>query len=210
MTELREEGGSMLETLLTLIASHTISRLVNWCCHSHGLFTPTNQNISLNLIKLFVINRKPQNKSKMWIYCCLYLLSVNLMAALGSLSAIARQRPAFMAIVVQAFESLHGIVRLSYNYSECVAGKMLSSKLTLTLTSDWHHSPNINITLSRETFIRITEMITNRTIARWRYLTTTTTIHFGFALLFKFVNPAEDYRTIALICIRKQQTQGFW
>ena len=131
MTELREEGGSMLETLLTLIASHTISRLVNWCCHSHGLFTATNQNISLNLIKLFVINRKPQNKSKMWIYSCLYLLSVNLMAALGSLSAIARQRPAFMAIVVQAFESLHGIVRLSYNYSECVAGKMLSSKLTL-------------------------------------------------------------------------------
>ena len=58
MTELREEGGSMLETLLTLIASHTISRLVNWYCHSHGLFTPTNQNISLNLIKLFVINRK--------------------------------------------------------------------------------------------------------------------------------------------------------
>lgn len=53
------------------------------------------------------------------------------MAALGSLSAIARQRPAFMAIVVQAFESLHGIVRLSYNYSECVAGKMVSSKLTL-------------------------------------------------------------------------------
>ena len=30
------------------------------------------------------------------------------MAALGSLSAIAHQRPAFMAIVVQAFESLHG------------------------------------------------------------------------------------------------------
>ena len=29
MTELREEGGSMLETLLTLIASPTISRLVN-------------------------------------------------------------------------------------------------------------------------------------------------------------------------------------
>ena len=36
------------------------------------------------------------------------VISVNLMAALGSLSAIARQRPAFMAIVVQAFESLHG------------------------------------------------------------------------------------------------------
>ena len=32
----------------------------------------------------------------------------------------------------------------------------------------------------------------NRTIARGRYLTTTTRIHFGFALLFKFVNPAED------------------
>ena len=161
MTELREEGGSMLETLLTLIASHTISRLVNWCCHSHGLFTPTNQNISLNLIKLFVINRKPQNKSKMWIYCCLYLLSVNLMAALGSLSAIARQRPAFMAIVVQAFESLHGIVRLSYNYNKCVASRMLSSKLTLSLKSDWHQSPAINIALSRQKFMRITEMITN-------------------------------------------------
>ena len=32
----------------------------------------------------------------------------------------------------------------------------------------------------------------NRTIARGRYLTTTTRIHFGFALLFNFVNPAED------------------
>ena len=31
---------------------------------------------------------------------------------------------------------------------------------------------------------------------------------FGFALLFKFVNPAEEWRTIALICTRKQQTQG--
>ena len=40
------------------------------------------------------------------------------MAALGSLSAIARQRPAFMAIVVQAFESLHGrgmINQLDFN-----------------------------------------------------------------------------------------------
>ena len=40
------------------------------------------------------------------------------MAALGSLSAIARQRPAFMAIVVQAFESLHGrgiIIQFDFN-----------------------------------------------------------------------------------------------
>ena len=50
----------------------------------------------------------------------------------------------------------------------------------------------------------------SRTIAQWRYLTTTTRIHFSFPLLFKFVNPAEDERTIALICTRKQQTQGFW
>lgn len=91
----------------------------------------------------------------------MYLLSVNLMAALGSLSAIARQRPAFMAIVVQAFESLHGIVRLSYNYSECVAGKMLSSKLTHSFKSDLHQSPEFNIALSREKFMRITETITN-------------------------------------------------
>ena len=83
------------------------------------------------------------------------------MAALGSLSAIARQRPAFMAIVVQAFESLHGIVRLSYNYSECVAGKLLSSKLTHRLKSDLHQSPEFNIALSREKFMRITETITN-------------------------------------------------
>lgn len=75
MTELREEGGSMLETLLTLIASHTISRLVNWCCHSHGLFTPTNQNISLNLIKLFVINRKRRNKSKINVNLLLFVSS---------------------------------------------------------------------------------------------------------------------------------------
>jgi len=69
MTELREEGGSTLESLLTLIASHTIS-------------------------------------------------SVNLMAALGSLSAIARQRPAFMAIVVQAFESLHANLPTSLSKSQ--------------------------------------------------------------------------------------------
>jgi len=46
------------------------------------------------------------------------VISVNLMAALGSLSAIARQRPAFMAIVVQAFESLHGrsmIIQFYFN-----------------------------------------------------------------------------------------------
>ncbi|KAJ7374359.1 hypothetical protein OS493_007448 [Desmophyllum pertusum] len=69
MTELREEGGSTLESLLTLIASHTIS-------------------------------------------------SVNLMASLGSLSAIARQRPAFMAIVVQAFESLHANLPTSLSKSQ--------------------------------------------------------------------------------------------
>ena len=38
----------------------------------------------------------------------------------------------------------------------------------------------------------IVNSVANRTIARWRHLTTTTRIHFGFALLFKFVNPAED------------------
>lgn len=46
-------------------------------------------------------------KNKSNLNFCI-VISVNLMAALGSLSAIARQRPAFMAIVVQAFESLHG------------------------------------------------------------------------------------------------------
>ena len=45
----------------------------------------------------------------------------------------------------------------------------------------------------------------NRTIARWRYLTKTTRIHFVFALLFKFLNPAEDKRTIALICTRNNK-----
>ena len=29
-------------------------------------------------------------------------------------------------------------------------------------------------------------------------------------LLFKFVNSTEVYRTRALICTRKQQTEGFW
>jgi len=59
MAELREEGGTTLEALLTLVASPTIS-------------------------------------------------SVNLMACLGTLSNIARQRPIFMSTVVQSFESLHG------------------------------------------------------------------------------------------------------
>ena len=45
------------------------------------------------------------------------ICSVNLMASLGSLSAIARQRPAFMSIVVQAFESLHGRCIHPFTYS---------------------------------------------------------------------------------------------
>ena len=53
-------------------------------------------------------------------------------------------------------------------------------------------------------FFRILPTL-NSTIARWRYLTTTTKIHFGFALLFKLVNPAVDLRTIALICTRKNK-----
>ena len=40
--------------------------------------------------------------------------------------------------------------------------------------------------------VDLREWVLNRTIARWRYLTTTTRIHFGFSLLFKFVNPTED------------------
>ena len=47
-------------------------------------------------------------RSYMLITSYISITSVNLMASLGSLSAIARQRPAFMSIVVQAFESLHG------------------------------------------------------------------------------------------------------
>lgn len=35
-------------------------------------------------------------------------LSVNLMASMGTLAAIAKQRPAFFSLVVEAFESLHG------------------------------------------------------------------------------------------------------
>lgn len=34
--------------------------------------------------------------------------SINLTAALGSLATIARQRPMFMAEVIQAYETLHG------------------------------------------------------------------------------------------------------
>ena len=34
--------------------------------------------------------------------------------------------------------------------------------------------------------------VSNRQFSRWRHLTTTTRIHFVFAFLFKFVNPAED------------------
>ena len=47
------------------------------------------------------------------------ITSVNLMASLGSLSAIARQRPAFMSIVVQAFESLHGKKLLFMSFGLC-------------------------------------------------------------------------------------------
>ena len=56
------------------------------------------------------------------VKCGFFSLSVNLMAALGSLSAIARQRPAFMSIVVQAFESLHGeYVQLSFKNLTVIA-----------------------------------------------------------------------------------------
>lgn len=97
MTELREEGGSMLETLLTLIASPTIS-------------------------------------------------SVNLMAALGSLSAIARQRPAFMSIVVQAFESLHANLPTSLSKSQ-VSSVRKNLKLHL-MSLLKHPSSGINLKFS--------------------------------------------------------------
>ncbi|XP_031566101.1 symplekin-like [Actinia tenebrosa] len=69
MPELREEGGTTLEALLTLSASPTIS-------------------------------------------------SVNLMASLGTLSNIARQRPIFMSTVVQTFESLHANLPTSLSKSQ--------------------------------------------------------------------------------------------
>ncbi|EDO33007.1 predicted protein, partial [Nematostella vectensis] len=69
MQELREEGGTTLEALLSLIASPTIS-------------------------------------------------SVNLMAGLGTLSNIARQRPVFMSTVVQTFESLHANLPTSLSKSQ--------------------------------------------------------------------------------------------
>ena len=34
--------------------------------------------------------------------------SVNLMASMGTLATVAKHRPQFMSIVVQAFETLHG------------------------------------------------------------------------------------------------------
>ena len=61
--------------------------------------------------------------------------------------------------------------------------------------------------MTRDYFAKTRKLLTNGRIARWRYLTR---IYFVFALLFKFANSAEDKRTIALICRRKQQTQGFW
>ena len=39
------------------------------------------------------------------------------MASLGTLAAIAKQRPPFMSLVVEAFESLHGIYVYIYIYS---------------------------------------------------------------------------------------------
>ena len=58
--------------------------------------------------------------------------------------------------------------------------KFLFSSTTICLTTNIVHQLQQQNTFN------------NRTIARWRYLTTTTRIHFSFALLFKFVNPAED------------------
>ena len=47
MTELREEGGSTLESLLTLIASHTISRLVM-----------TNKILNIELYTLYKLYKR--------------------------------------------------------------------------------------------------------------------------------------------------------
>ena len=51
--------------------------------------------------------------------CSLIFYSVNLMASLGTLAAIAKQRPAFMSLVVEAFESLHGKVKWQWNEMFC-------------------------------------------------------------------------------------------
>ncbi|CAB4003514.1 Symplekin [Paramuricea clavata] len=69
MTQLREEGGTTLEALLSLVASPNIS-------------------------------------------------SVNLMASMGTLAAIAKQRPDFMSLVVEAFESLHANLPTSLSKSQ--------------------------------------------------------------------------------------------
>ena len=47
---------------------------------------------------------------------CFSAFSVNLMASMGTLAAIAKQRPAFMSLVVEAFESLHGETASGVNW----------------------------------------------------------------------------------------------
>jgi hypothetical protein len=49
-----------------------------------------------------------------WVHFC---FSVNLMASMGTLAAIAKQRPHFMSLVVEAFESLHGKMNGRDNYT---------------------------------------------------------------------------------------------
>ena len=51
--------------------------------------------------------------------------------------------------------------------------------------SYWYENDFLYVSCKENSFFK-------RTIAQWQYFTTTTRIHFGFALLFKFVNPAED------------------
>ena len=50
----------------------------------------------------------------------------------------------------------------------------------------------------------------NWPFARWRHFITTTTIFFVFPFTLEFGSPSEVWVTKALICKRKQTSEGFW
>ena len=78
-----------------------------------------------------------------------------------------------------------GIVFPDNSFWDLIGDTRLSLCFKTRVQSYWYENDFLYASCKENLFFK-------RTIAQWRYFTTTTRIHFGFALLFKFVNPAED------------------
>ena len=148
------------------------------------MFTATHQRLAL--IDSFTVN------ARSWVYQVKYLgvmldpyLSWN-----AHIDKIGRKISAKLGMLHKALKvipresclTLYNAMTLSI-FDYCVVVWDSCSKADQEHLNKLHRLPPVLLKATQSH---------NRPFSRWRHLTTTTRIHFVFALLLKFVNPAED------------------